>query len=411
MHLFLSKIHKEFQRLVPSHNLEVYGDIDELISLKQMVKMTLKSKIQGLVKYKLLHCYMKSDLMQLIENISRSLSLLNLVDKTLGIQIWYETFDSTLSTYFFYFLFINKESFNSWDWRNPVQHRKILQFQQEIERLTSFFENFVKGKHLEKVMLRSKMMVEYLRSTDTQAAMGFLRSLITTSSIKSNQSLKNAMQIKKQLLDDVWFSLEGQCQHLIDMHHIEMSGESIKMICSVPVMSFLRYVRFSGWIYKKCGKVGTWFSKTKSQGVYEGYKPYWAKLHKKTLYLFYDETMKEMKCMYYMPLITDLQKQGKTKITFTNQYDHREHMTFKFDDHCMRNDWYHLIEVCCNDKNYFHEDHRVMICEAMDERRPVLQKGILTQLFDLDHLTQVIDVKPDTPEIIEEVYQAIENQT
>lgn len=60
-------------------------------------------------------------------------------------------------------------------------------------------------------------------------------------------------------------------------------------------------------------------SKAKNQNIYEGYKPYWANLHKKTLYLYYDPSMKEMKCMYHMPAISDLAKLGKTKITFVSR--------------------------------------------------------------------------------------------
>lgn len=72
------------------------------------------------------------------------------------------------------------------------------------------------------------------------------------------------MKIKKTLIEDIWDSLEGQCKHLIDLNHIEMSAESIKMVCSVPVMSFLKYIHLSGWIYKKCGRMGSWFSKSSS---------------------------------------------------------------------------------------------------------------------------------------------------
>lgn len=63
-------------------------------------------------------------------------------------------------------------------------------------------------------------------------------------------------------------------------------------------------------------KVALFKRSAKYQNVYDGYKPYWAKLHKKTLYLYYDSTMSELKCIYYMPAISDLEKQGKTKITF-----------------------------------------------------------------------------------------------
>lgn len=182
-------MHQEFQNLLSEYNLEVKGDIDELISLKQIVLITLKSKIKGLVKYRIQELYLKPDLLPLIEQISRSLSLLNLVDKTLGIQMWHEAFDTALSTYFFYFLFVFKDYFESWIWQSTKPHAKISQFELEVQRLTEFFGTFVKGYRFEQVALRSKMMVEYLRSDETQAAMGFLRSLISTGSVKSYQSL------------------------------------------------------------------------------------------------------------------------------------------------------------------------------------------------------------------------------
>ena len=175
--------------MMPGHNLEEVGDIDELISLKQMVLITLKNKIKCLMKYSLQRLYLENDLLSLIEQTSKSLSLLNLVDRNLGIKIWYETFDSALSTYFFYFLFSNKDIFNRWSWTKSAEHPKIIQFQQEVDRLVAFFGTFVKGKYLEQVSLRYKMIIEYFKSSDTQAAIGYLRSLITTGSIKSYYSL------------------------------------------------------------------------------------------------------------------------------------------------------------------------------------------------------------------------------
>lgn len=84
-------------------------------------------------------------------------------------------------------------------------------------------------------------------------------------------------------------------------------------------------------------------------------------------------------------------------------------MTFKFDDHCMRNDWFHMIELSCKDKNFAHMDHRLVICEAMDERRSVVQRGVLALSFDLEKLTQVVEVRPDTPELLSEVIAALEH--
>lgn len=194
---FLSKMHYEFQTLQPRCDLETQGDIDELISLKQMVRITLKSKIKGLLKYTLQHLYLNTNLTPLIESISRSLSLLNLVDRQLGYSMWYEAFDTAISTYFFYFVFVGRETFDQWDKSTLVEHPSLLEFSQEIERLSAFFGTFVKGKNFEKTELKTKIMIEYLKAADTQAAMGFLKSLITTGTLKSYQFLVDYHNLRK----------------------------------------------------------------------------------------------------------------------------------------------------------------------------------------------------------------------
>lgn len=48
----------------------------------------------------------------------------------------------------------------------------------------------------------------------------------------------------------------------------------------------------------------------------EGYKPYWGVLHKGSLALYYDATLKEAKDTYYMVNAKELITVGKTRMQF-----------------------------------------------------------------------------------------------
>lgn len=71
------------------------------------------------------------------------------------------------------------------------------------------------------------------------------------------------MAIQKRIFKSIWQSLEGQCTRLIDLSHLEQSAESLRMVASVPVKSYLNTVYLKGWIYKKASGFKSWFSRSK----------------------------------------------------------------------------------------------------------------------------------------------------
>lgn len=63
------------------------------------------------MKYFLHEQYQKPDLMPLIRLVSDTLMLVNLVDYSISMRVWQEAFDTAVSTYFFYFVLINENTF------------------------------------------------------------------------------------------------------------------------------------------------------------------------------------------------------------------------------------------------------------------------------------------------------------
>lgn len=71
------------------------------------------------------------------------------------------------------------------------------------------------------------------------------------------------MSVKKPVWSGIQLvSLQGQCENLIDQHHIEMSAEAIKMVCSIPIIGFIKYAELAGWVYKETSTFKGWFSKS-----------------------------------------------------------------------------------------------------------------------------------------------------
>lgn len=148
----------------------------------------LKGKIQELLKYHFHPLYLQPTLEQLIENLSRQIALLNLLDSSLANQIWLEAFDTTVASYFFNFLVKNRELKDiTKKYGNDPSQADI--FELELRRITVFFGHFVKGKQFDNILVKCKLMTEFFKSEDCHAAVGYLKSLVMTGCIKSNQVL------------------------------------------------------------------------------------------------------------------------------------------------------------------------------------------------------------------------------
>lgn len=265
---FLSTLSREFKALLPSYELSQTGDFDELIALQNVVMISLKSKTQNLVKYDLQQLYMEPDLTPFLRELSESLALLKMVDKTLALDVWEQAFRTATACYIFYFVHTHKETFADIS-STKKGIELVATFERECERLAEYFKGFVRAKAGDTILVQGKLLGQYLKATDPEATVGFLKSLISSRVVKSRQLLvitineKGVMTMKKPLIKNFWDSLEGQCSRLIDLSHLEQLAESLKTVACVPVQSFLQAVQFKGWIYKKGKGYKAWFSKSR----------------------------------------------------------------------------------------------------------------------------------------------------
>lgn len=181
---FLSVLRQEVQAMIPSCDMPQSGDFDELLALQQVVLISLRSKTQSLVKYDLQDDYTKDDLTSFLRNLADSLSLLRAVDRSLALDLWEQAFSSAMSCYIFNFVKTNAEAFE--DSRPGGKTEALVQsLEREAERLGSFFTGFVRAKAADLILIRAKLLAQYLRATDVDAAIGFLKAMITSLCVKS----------------------------------------------------------------------------------------------------------------------------------------------------------------------------------------------------------------------------------
>lgn len=185
---FLTVYAKEIKNLLSGADPEQSDDFDQLTALKKVVFISLRSKTQSLVKYEFQLLYLQPDLTPLLRHLSQSLSLLKIVDKSLSFEVWEQVFASTVSCYTFYYVLSNKDSFVGYS-VNPVSRTIVDTYERETTRLAEFFKGFVRTKAEESMLLQVKMLVQYFKTDDCEAAVGYLKSLISMRCIKSKQLL------------------------------------------------------------------------------------------------------------------------------------------------------------------------------------------------------------------------------
>lgn len=187
---FVSTVTREIQALFTSLDLAQSGDFDEILSLRQVIFISLRSKTQALVKYHYQPLYLKGDLTELLENLSKSLVLLKVIDKALALDVWEQAFAAALNTYTFYFVLTYKESFEeSSPSKYSSQKSLVDSYDKEVQRLAEFFGGFVRAKASESIVNQGRLFTNYLKALETDACVELIKALISSRTIKSNQLL------------------------------------------------------------------------------------------------------------------------------------------------------------------------------------------------------------------------------
>lgn len=88
-------------------------------------------------------------------------------------------------------------------------------------------------------------------------------------------------------------------------------------------------------------------------------------------------------------------------------------MVYKFDDHCMRNDWLCLIEGALGQSQQVHQvgaphqDYRACIRAAQAESASLRERGLLIRSTEEEALTALVEIKAPSSTLFLELAQLL----
>lgn len=186
---FLNKIIAEVKIVMEEENSMDIPEFDEIVSLRQVVLINIYNQNLINVKYFFHESYQSDDLVDLINAISKTLFLVNLVDEGLGKRVWFDALENSLYSYFFYFVLIFEESYEKKYDKPDGTNDRLDIFKTESERLLNFFSHFVKTNEFERVSKRAELMIKYLGSRNEAGLKQIIVALIDARIVRSRHFL------------------------------------------------------------------------------------------------------------------------------------------------------------------------------------------------------------------------------
>ena len=151
--------------------------------------LNIFSKITVFTRYILQPLYQRENLLELIEKLSDSLMLVNLVDAQLGQSVWNASYESATTTYFYYFVLNTKDNFEMYYSPDSGENSKLAVFIREVQRLEEFFLHFVSDKTQQRVASRINAVIAYLSSRDYSRGYQSIRDMIRLKAVRTQSFL------------------------------------------------------------------------------------------------------------------------------------------------------------------------------------------------------------------------------
>jgi len=185
LHDFLNKLLQHLCDLFGRPAVLESIDFEELVSLRGVAVLNISNKIVVFTRQLLRPLYHRDSLLELIEKLSDSLMLVNLVDPQFGQSVWNACYDSTTTAYFFYFVLNTRDNFDMYFDAASSENSKLASFIREAQRLEEFFLRFVSDATQNRVAAKINAMIAFLASRDLSSGYQSVGGLVRLTAVRT----------------------------------------------------------------------------------------------------------------------------------------------------------------------------------------------------------------------------------